>query len=143
VPGEKYLYAVSYGNFSVILRITCVESERPCGPNSNLNLVNFIWASKFYYLANHAIFMLPSDARRYRVVYIRHRHAEMGGVSSRACDQCTKRADLRSLYELVCTGEGKGRCSCVACKRSPSPSGPLRASFCSTHCTSPTSASPG
>jgi hypothetical protein len=118
--GDRYLYVASLGDFSVVLRITCVESERPCGPYSNLNLVHFIWASKFYYLTNHAIFALPSDARRHRILYIRHRQAEMGGASSRACGHCAARADPRSLYELGCTRGGGGRCSCVACKKSPS-----------------------
>jgi hypothetical protein len=120
VPGEKYLYIVSYGNFSAMLRVTCVETERPCEPNSNFNLVHFIWASKFYYLANHAVFMLPSDTCGYRIVYIRHRHGEMGGASSRACDKCATRADPRSFYDLGCTRGANGGCSCVACKKSPS-----------------------
>jgi hypothetical protein len=42
-PGENIYYTVRHGDLTIALRIYFVDCVLPCGPQSNLNLVHFIW----------------------------------------------------------------------------------------------------
>jgi hypothetical protein len=59
VPCEYLMYKVRRGYTEKLLRIRCVDSFKPCGPWSSLDLVHFVWETFAPYFLNHAINVRP------------------------------------------------------------------------------------
>jgi len=60
VPGRSANYTIRHGGEEIILFISIISSEPPCGPRSNIDLTNRVWTLFEYYCTNYAIVVLPS-----------------------------------------------------------------------------------
>ena len=81
-------YIVKYGEEIRSLRIVCIESVKPCGPRSNVDLTHYIWSTFEYYSANYAVLVIPTHVSENKIVYVRQYQAETGGETSRLCGHC-------------------------------------------------------
>jgi len=94
-------YVIRCGEELRAVRIICIESVKPCGPRSNVDLIHSIWPTFVYYCVNYAMIVLPTRASSNKIVYVRHYQAEIGGETSGLCGQCvfiTK--DPRTYYDF-------------------------------------------
>ena len=115
---EEIYYAVRFGVDIVTMRLVLIDSEKPCGPRSNLDLVHFIWDTYTYFCTNYAVVMLQVSPEVNRVLYTRHFKAESGGDGSRTCLLCSDvEDDPRAFYGQQC--QAPNRCPCTLCVRQP------------------------
>jgi len=82
------LYVISYEVEVRALRIVFIDSVKPCGPRSNIDLTHYLWPTFEYCCANYAIVLLPSHTSGNKIVYARRYQPEIGGESTRLCGQC-------------------------------------------------------
>jgi hypothetical protein len=115
---DNIYYAVRFGAETVTVRFVLINSDNPCGPRSNLDLVHFMWNTFTYFCTNYAIVMLQLSPETTKVVYTRHHMAEIGRGDSRTYLLCSDvEQDPRSLYELQCRAPNS--CSCTVCVKQP------------------------
>jgi len=103
VPGKAVRYNIRHGGEEIILSISIISTDSPCGPRSNIDLTNHVWALFDFYCTNYAIVVLPSQNLGDKNVYVRHFLAEIGGETTRRCDRCVCMInDSLPLYDLGC-----------------------------------------
>jgi hypothetical protein len=66
----------------VSVRIACVESAKPCGPRSNIDLTYYVWSKFDYYRTNYAMIVLPSHTADNKIIYACHFKPDLGGEFS-------------------------------------------------------------
>jgi len=88
MPGRSVSYRIRHDGDEIILKITYVNCDIPCGPRANLDLTYNVWTTFDYYCTNYAIVVLPSTTLGDKIVYVRHIDAEIGGATTRQCGQC-------------------------------------------------------
>ena len=91
-------YVIRYGVDVKALKIVCIESAKPCGPRSNIDLTQYIWSTFEYYCANNAMLVLPLHTSSGKIVKVHHYRAEIGGGSSRHCGQCVGITKNHHMY---------------------------------------------
>ena len=62
VTDDILIYDFTYGEFRTRLHVLGIDSFKPCGPESNVDLVHFVWDNRedFCFL-NYAITVLPTS----------------------------------------------------------------------------------
>jgi len=70
VPGRSVHYTIRHGGEEIILAISVIISDPPCGPRSNLDLTNHVWTLSDFFCTNFAIVVLPSRTSDDKLVYI-------------------------------------------------------------------------
>ena len=60
VSGRAVRYTIRYGGEEIILSISIISSDSPCGPRSNIDLTYHVWTLFEFYCTNYAIVVLPS-----------------------------------------------------------------------------------
>jgi len=114
VPGRQVRYTIRHGGEEIKLAIFIINSDSPCGPRSNLDLMNHVWTLSDYYCTNYAIVVLPSRTSDDKLVYVRHYRAEMGGMTTRRCNNCVCLLDdTVPFYDFGCKHPQK--CTCTLC----------------------------
>jgi len=88
MPGRSVSYRIRHDGDEIILKISYVNCDIPCGPRANLDLTYNLWTTFDFYCTNYAIVVLPSTTFGDKIVYVRHFKAEVGGVATRQCGQC-------------------------------------------------------
>jgi hypothetical protein len=115
---EDIYYAARFGVETVTVRFVLINSDKPCDPRSNLDLVHFMWNTYTHFCTNYAVVMLQLSPKGTKVLYTRHYKAEIGGGDTRTCLLCSDVAeDPRTLYGLQCRVSNS--CSCTVCVRQP------------------------
>jgi hypothetical protein len=109
-------YRVCRGDMEKVIKIWCVESLKPCGPRSNIDLVHFVWDCLVYSFLNNAITVEPGSPSE-KVMYLCHYRAASNGRGSRACRACEEMMD--DIYEVELQCVAPDPCSCTACRRQP------------------------
>jgi hypothetical protein len=115
-PCEYMEYRVRWGDMENVIKIRCVDSLKPCGLRSNIDLVHFVWDSLVYYFLNYAITVGPCSPNG-KVMYLCHYRAASNGRGSRACRACEEMMD--GIYEVELQCVAPGQCSCIACRKQP------------------------
>jgi len=87
IPGKMLHHVIKYGEEIGAVRNVCIESVKPCGPRSNMDLTHDMSSTFEYYCANYAIIVQPTRASSNKIVYVRHYQAEIGGETSRLSGQ--------------------------------------------------------
>ena len=116
-PDEPQRYGVVGDNeTSVNFLAIPVESRRPCGPRSNLNLVKYVWDTYMFSFYKYITLILPSLGR---VAYVKDPRAESDGWRSTACSLC--RDFFEKLYKewVECVHPSPSGCHCTVCFRRP------------------------
>jgi hypothetical protein len=94
----KYMeYSVRWGDMEKVIKIRCVDSLKPCGPWSNIDLVYFVWDCLVYYFLNYAITVGPGSPSE-KIIYLCYYRAASNGRGSRACRACEEMMD--GIYEV-------------------------------------------
>jgi len=88
ITGKLVLYILRYGGDDIIHRIECIDSVKPCGPRSNIDLTYYVWNTFEHYCDNYAIVVLPSQTLGDKIVCVRHYQAEIGVETTRRCGRC-------------------------------------------------------
>jgi hypothetical protein len=115
---EDIYYAVRFGVETVTVRLVLINSDKPCGPRTNLDLVHFMWNTYTYFFTNYAIVMLQLSPEATKVLYTHHYMAEIGGGDSRTCMMCSDAdEDPRTLNGLQ--RHAPNKCSCTVHVRQP------------------------
>jgi len=86
VPGG-YVVTDHEEKYSLNVLIVPIDSEQPCGPRSNLDLVNHIWYTYKFSFYKYATLILPFLER---VGYIKDPRTESDGWLSPACSYCRR-----------------------------------------------------
>ena len=95
-------------------------SDSPCGPRSNLDLMNHVWTLSDYFCTNYAIVDLPSRTSDDKLVYVRQYKAEMGGMTTRRCNNWVCLLDdTLPFYDFGCMLPQKYTCV-LCCNQPPS-----------------------
>jgi hypothetical protein len=126
--GDTILYRVTYGNnFDITLTLFGVNS-RDCGPDSNLDLVYFMWQHfERFGLRKHVITLLSLDVKTFSLPLMNlplmrcltdHRALSDGWRDSGNCDDCVViyRDAIRDLCQCRAPTE---ECACEICRRQP------------------------
>jgi len=119
VPGRAVRYTIRHGGEEIILSISIIISDSPCGSRSNIDLTNHVWTLLDFFCTNYAIVVLPSQTSCDKIVYVRHYLAAIGGVTTRRCGRCECMInESLPLYDFGCRYPEK--CPCVLCCMQPS-----------------------
>jgi len=78
MPGRSVSYWIRHDGDEIILKITYVNCDIPCGPRANLNLTYNLWTTFDYYCTKYAIVVIPSMTLGDKIVYVRHIEDEIG-----------------------------------------------------------------
>jgi hypothetical protein len=115
--GDNVFYTGRCGVEVVALRIAYVNSLRPCGLRSNLDLIHFLWTNFSYYCTNYTMVILPSQTSGDRILYTLHYKAEMGERIIGPLKRCFwDIEDPRWSYDFSC--QKPNRCTCTLyCKQ--------------------------
>ena len=114
VPGREVRYTIRDGGEEILLAIWIISSDSPCGPRSNLDLTNHVWTLSDYFCTNFAIVVLASRTSDDKLVYVRHYKAEIGGLTTRRCNNCVCLLyDTLPFYDFGCMFPQK--CPCILC----------------------------
>jgi len=76
--GRSVSYRIRHDGNEIILKISYVNCDIPCGPRANLDLTYSLWTTFDYYCTNYAIVVLPSTTLGDKIVYVRHIEAKVG-----------------------------------------------------------------
>jgi len=118
VPGKAVRYTIRHGGEEIILSMSIISTDSPCGPRSNIDLTNHVWTMFELYCTNYAIVVLPSLISGDKIVYVRHYRAAIGGVTTRRWGRCVCLLDDTSpYYDFGCRYPEK--CPCVICCMHP------------------------
>jgi len=102
MSGKLVTYFIRHGGDDIILKLVFVNSVKPCGPRSNIDLTYNVWTTLYFYCTNYAIVVLPSQTSGDKIVYVRHFLAEIGGETIRRCGRCVCMINKEKLrFELV------------------------------------------
>jgi hypothetical protein len=116
VPCEYMEYKVRRGDLEKVIKIRCVDSLKPWGPRSDIDLVHFVWDCLVYYFLNYAIIVGPSSPSE-KVMYLCHYRAASNGRGTRACRACEDMMD--GIYEVEPQCVPPNTSSCTTCRRQP------------------------
>ena len=90
--GEEYLgyYTITYNGISLPFQFIPIYTLNECGPQSNLNFVEFIWDFYMLKCKLFAITAVPFDDENIRVLYLKHHRAASDGWTMRSlCYTCS------------------------------------------------------
>jgi len=102
-----------------LLKLFVYKNTQPCGLRSNMDTSCYIRSTFDYYCTNYSVIVLPSHASENKIVYVRSYQAEIGGETTRLCEQCvciTK--NPRAYYNFGCIAPQK--CTCALYYKTPS-----------------------
>jgi len=117
VPGRAVRYTISHGGEEIILSISIISSDSPCGPRSNIDLTYHVWTLFDFCCTNYAIVVLPSQTSGGKIVYVGHFLAAIG-ETTRRCGCCVCMInDSLPLYDFGCRHPEK--CPCILCCMQP------------------------
>jgi len=60
MPGRSVPYRIRHGGDEIILKISYMNCDLPCGPRANIDLTYNLWTTFDYFCTNYAIVILPS-----------------------------------------------------------------------------------
>ena len=118
---DLYLYRVSFEGTSLLVSLLGVDTSVHCYPNSNIDLVYFVWTNFLRFtFKNFAMVLSPRGAAPPELLFLRHfRFPSDGWKDSDNCDSCTDQQQtmLLSYHECDLSQE----CTCKMCTRQPRP----------------------
>jgi hypothetical protein len=122
VTDDILIYDLTYGEFRTRLHVLEIDSVKPCGPESNVDFVRFVWDNRedFSFL-NYVITVLPITntgcSRLPQTIYICHHRAESDGWKHpRGCSECAStRSSQLSTFNFYC--KSPDPCLCFICRR--------------------------
>jgi len=118
VPGRTLRYTIRHGGEEMILSVSIISSDSPCGPLSNIELTNHVWTLFEFYCTNYAIAVLPSETSGDEILYVMHYLAAIGGVTTRRSGRCVcLLVDTLPYYDFGFRYPEK--CPCVLCCKQP------------------------
>jgi hypothetical protein len=127
IPGDLVVYTVKFAGQTLLLKLNCVNCLVPCGPQSNLDFVHFVWTTFVYRSTNYAMLICPSRNADSKVLYTCHYKAMIGGTESRFCLACMP--DPRIFARFGCNRPNQ--CTCRFCFKQPLSLKSIDQSLCS------------
>ena len=116
---DLYLYRVSFEGTSLLVSLLGVDTSVHCYPNSNIDLVYFVWTNFLRFtFKNFAMVLSPRGAAPPELLFLRHfRFPSDGWKDSDNCDLCTvqQQTMLLPCHEWDLSQE----CTCKMCARQP------------------------
>ena len=123
VTEDIVIYDLTYGEFKTRLHVWGIDSVRPCGPESNVDFVHFVWDNtEDFSCLNYSITVLPplpTCSRPPQTLYLCHHRAESEGWKHpRGCSGCASmRSSELSIFNFYC--KSPDPCLCFICRRQP------------------------
>jgi len=119
---EAEYFNVTYSDISLGLKIKTIDTSKNCGPQSNLNFVEYLWGSSFkqkYEL--FAITAVPFPNEIIRVAYLKHYRGASDGLTMRGLCYTGTEFHTRSTVTLYSQHTCKlpKDCACNICLRQP------------------------
>jgi len=115
---DVYHYLVSCDDVTLRVSVLGIDTDRLCGPLSNVDLVHILWEEfmRFTY-KRYALTLTPQGARSLlpRLTFVKHYRVESDGWKDRGnCDDCRDRnMDLLPFHEC----DLSSTCTCKICTR--------------------------
>jgi len=118
---DLYHYLVLCDDVTLRVSVLGIDTDRLCGPLSNVDLVHFVWEGfmRFTY-KRYALVLTPQGARSLlpRLTFVKHYRVESDGwKDSGNCDDCCDRNMDLLLPFHVCNLSSM--CACKICTRQP------------------------